>query len=554
MPPPMKPNPAGPGHATAGSVGTIWPLAVAIGLWAILTASSLALRPLLPVDETRYLAVAWEMWNQGNFLAPHLNGEPYGHKTPLLFWLMHVGWMLSGVGDLWPRLIAPLAGLACLFLTRALGRALWPERPDIGDLSPLLLLAIIIWPALTTPVMFDSLLAVFVLVGLLGAVGCARGGGWKAWILLGLGFGIGALAKGPAVLPHLLFVPLLGPLWADHDAWRHIAAWRRWWIRLGAAGLLGAIIAAAWVVPLLLDEGSHFATSLFRDQVGERVVDAEDHGRTLWWYVLVIPPALLPILLWPPIWRGRKSEGGDLGTRFCFVWFAGAALSLSLISGKQLHYLLPSLPALALLAASRISTMRHAGDQRSHTLPAALIAFFGLAIAAAPLLPLYGTAADTVADAATGWGAALAVAAIIAAVVKIGSWPQRVGTIAALSVLSIITAHLVVASVLATRFDLEPVALRLGAWEKEGKALANYGEYHGQFHFLGRLRRPMAIVGDGQISAWVAAHPDGIIVTYQQTVPEGAAPLLVHPFRGRLITVWSAEAVISDPRLVRRAP
>ena len=43
------------------------------------------LRPLLPVDETRYLTVAWEMWTSGSYIVPHLNGEPFSHKPPLLF-------------------------------------------------------------------------------------------------------------------------------------------------------------------------------------------------------------------------------------------------------------------------------------------------------------------------------------------------------------------------------------------------------------------------------------------------------------------------------------
>ena len=46
----------------------------------------------MPVDETRYLAVAWDMWREGNFLVPHLNGEPYSHKPPLLFWLIHLAY------------------------------------------------------------------------------------------------------------------------------------------------------------------------------------------------------------------------------------------------------------------------------------------------------------------------------------------------------------------------------------------------------------------------------------------------------------------------------
>ncbi|HSH29228.1 MAG TPA: hypothetical protein VK971_04905, partial [Thiohalobacter sp.] len=85
------------------------PDAVALpALVAALMAVVLWLRPLLPVDETRYVAVAWEMWLRGDFLVPHLNGQAYHHKPPLLFWLIQAGWTLFGVSDWWPRLVAPL--------------------------------------------------------------------------------------------------------------------------------------------------------------------------------------------------------------------------------------------------------------------------------------------------------------------------------------------------------------------------------------------------------------------------------------------------------------
>lgn len=38
------------------------------------------LRPLLPIDETRYLSVAWEMHLGGDFLVPHKNGAIYTDK------------------------------------------------------------------------------------------------------------------------------------------------------------------------------------------------------------------------------------------------------------------------------------------------------------------------------------------------------------------------------------------------------------------------------------------------------------------------------------------
>jgi len=82
--------------------------------------ASLLLRTPFPVDETRYLSVAWEMWHNGDFILPTLNGEPYSHKPPLLFWLMHAGWALFGVNDYSPRLISMIAGLASLPLVSAI--------------------------------------------------------------------------------------------------------------------------------------------------------------------------------------------------------------------------------------------------------------------------------------------------------------------------------------------------------------------------------------------------------------------------------------------------
>ena len=66
-------------------------LVVFLAAWAVLAVASIWLRPLWPVDETRYASVAWEMWLRGDFLVPYINGEPYSHKPPLLFWLIQLG-------------------------------------------------------------------------------------------------------------------------------------------------------------------------------------------------------------------------------------------------------------------------------------------------------------------------------------------------------------------------------------------------------------------------------------------------------------------------------
>ena len=78
------------------------------------------------------------MWNSGNLLVPHLNGDPYSHKPPLLFWLINLGWAVFGVNEWWPRLVAPLFGLASLFLTAGLARRLWPGEAECAA-APLIL-------------------------------------------------------------------------------------------------------------------------------------------------------------------------------------------------------------------------------------------------------------------------------------------------------------------------------------------------------------------------------------------------------------------------------
>jgi 4-amino-4-deoxy-L-arabinose transferase-like glycosyltransferase len=92
-------------------------LLLSLLLLAALTGVALLTRPLIPIDETRYVSAAWEMWLRGDFLVPFKNGEPYSHKPPFMFWMFHAGWALFGVNDWWPRLVLPLFSAGVLLLT-----------------------------------------------------------------------------------------------------------------------------------------------------------------------------------------------------------------------------------------------------------------------------------------------------------------------------------------------------------------------------------------------------------------------------------------------------
>src|SRR6186713_711146 len=94
--------------------GRLSPWMPVLAAWALLALLPLALRPLLPVDETRYATVGWEMWRRGDLLVPHLNGVPYSDKPPLLFWLIQAGWRIFGAVEAWPRLLPALFSLVNL--------------------------------------------------------------------------------------------------------------------------------------------------------------------------------------------------------------------------------------------------------------------------------------------------------------------------------------------------------------------------------------------------------------------------------------------------------
>ena len=128
-------------------------------LWLCLLLTALICRPPLPIDETRYLSVAWEMWQSDQFLVPHINGIPYSHKPPLLFWLIQAGWSIFGVNEWTARMTAPIFGLFAVLLTIRFSRMLWPKQRELHQNIPYLLLGVCFWALYGTLTMFDMLVA-----------------------------------------------------------------------------------------------------------------------------------------------------------------------------------------------------------------------------------------------------------------------------------------------------------------------------------------------------------------------------------------------------------
>ena len=322
-----------------------------VTIWFILIASAIYSRPLIPIDETRYLSVAWEMWSSNDFLVPHINGEPYSHKPPLLFWLIHLIWYVFGVSELYGRLVGPVFGLGAIMLTVRLAKILWPTEKDVRHAVPFVLLGTFVWNLYSSLTMFDTLLTFFILSGLLSILKASKSKSKWPWVGLSLSIGLGILAKGPIVFLYIVPPLVLVNLWCTNNTFS-----LKWWYGCSLLSLFAGVgIALCWAMPAAMAGGEEYKHAIFFSQTAGRMVKAFAHSRPFYWYFLLTPLLFMPWFFWLPLWRGQKTKSFDYATTFCICAILPALFLLSLVSGKQIHYMLPILPTCSLLIARAVT-------------------------------------------------------------------------------------------------------------------------------------------------------------------------------------------------------
>lgn len=510
--------------------------------WLALTAINLCFHRLIPLDETRYAAVAWDMWVRHDLLVPHLNGIPYHHKPPLLFWIDMLGWALFGVNEHWLLLVSPLCALASLYAVRYLACQLWPGNADAMRKAPWLLLGSLIWGAYLSGSMFDMLLGLCVLLAIIGLAKAAKTLHWRHWALYALGCGLGLLAKGPVVLMHILAPFLLGPLWSE-TAKRQRA---QWYLHGGAALSVGIAIGLAWAVPAVMNAGDGFGGTLLWHQTADRVVNSFAHRRPLWWYLMLAPVILFPWFFWPRFWQAlcRKELFNDPSARLCALWFGAGLIGFSAISGKQVHYLLPLMPALALLT-SRALTARAPADLRiGDFLPFIIICLFGLGLLVLPMLPglhIY----HWLHNRQPWWPLAIIATGIGGIVLKTKTRRLTPYSLSASVVMLLMTSIAGFFSSTGNAFHLNDAALQLQKYQQAGEPVAWVGKYDGQFLFLLRMKEPMPVIDRKDIAAWLHDHPTGHVVSISDSPNPNNKPLklrtdYLQPYREEWLLVQSS--------------
>ena len=451
------------------------------------------------------------MFSGGSQLVPHLNGAIYGHKPPLLFWLIEAAWLTAGVSEIAARLVGPTAALACVGLTALIARRLWPGDPGRAGRAALIAATSPVFLIYGSATMFDALLAATVLLAVIGLID----GDWR---VAGLGLGLGVLAKGPVALIHVLPLAASLPFWAPGGISARKAA------RVTALTLAaGSAVVALWLVPALIAGGAEYRAEILWRQSAGRVVSSFAHQRPIWFYL-----ALVPALAWPFGWRRVLPQPGRNAGRMLAIWMLVPLLLFSLISGKQTHYLMPELPAMALLLATAPAEGPATGwlHRMLPAVPLALVAGAVIAAAAGAFgqLPM------------PAWAVGAALAALAAGLAG-RLWLAPLSGRAAMGLALVIGLHLALAPVAFDRFDTRPIAALLAPHQQAGIAIIA-DRYHGQFNFTARLREPVTRLADaGALPDWAAAHPGGVVIAPADLpAPPSARLLGQHPLRS---DIWS---------------
>lgn len=273
------------------------------------------------------------MARSSDWITPRLDGEAWLEKPPLLYWMGGAGFALGLGPETAPRL--PLTLLSAGFLVwfgLFLRRWMTAEQ---GFLAACILATSAGWIAYSHVAVTDVPLSICFGAAMLLSLRWIEDGAARDALLAGVMFGLSILAK--ALVPVALAAPLV---------WFARKRWRQWPLVIGAA----LATAAPWYTAITMREGWAFIDELFVKHHFSRFVSEDlQHVQPFWFYVPALAGLLAP---WSPwLVRAPWREGK---WRYFVVWAAFGFLVLSGSANKLPGYVLPLLPALAVLVAAGI--------------------------------------------------------------------------------------------------------------------------------------------------------------------------------------------------------
>jgi 4-amino-4-deoxy-L-arabinose transferase-like glycosyltransferase len=478
---------------------------------------------LLGADEPRYAQVAREMLHRSDWVTPTLQGKSWLEKPVLYYWQAMLAFRASGVTDQAARLPAAFDAALLIATIYFFLRRFRPGTELDGALITASCAGII---GFAHAAATDMPLAATFAIALLA---------WYAWYESRLriylaGFyvflALGTLAKGP-VAPALSAVIIFLFVAIKRD-------WQLIWRTLWAPGIaLYLAVMLPWYVAVQVRNPEFFRVFILEHNLARFSQDVYHHRQPFWFYLPVFLLAMMPwtiILILAVVERVRliRSEGKDAISNpedswpvFLLIWMLVPVLFFSASQSKLPGYILPAVPAAALLAAQYLGARRgESGSIEDKRFSPLFAAAHGVLCGALIFSAL--SAASIATSHHLQWGNGTYRAAAIATVFALGIAAVLLSP-AGLRLLSRVTTFAVVVSVFLTiRFaapvvdatqSARPIAESIQAFSHDPAPIALYRvnraqEYGLEFY----LNRPAEPYEGGNIPA--AAH---VLVAAQNT-------------------------------------
>jgi len=373
---------------------------------------------LIEPDEGRNAEVGREMAATNNYVLPHLNGLPYLDKPVLFFAAVAASIEVFGVNEFAARLASLLLGLATAALTGWFAFRFWGRDAAVvaataTATAPLAL-------GLSRIVIMDTMLSFFVVLALVSFFFAVESrtatpseaptrSPWYVWTLIAwTAMGLGVLTKGPVAFA----VPLL--VAAPYAIWRRssLAVWHP----LGPVLMLAVALPWVWVVSREIPNFLHYV--VITETWARMTTDELRRTEPVWFFLPVLLAGTFP---WSIValsnFRSTSTAEESINRRlrlYLLLWVVVPLVFFSLSRGKQEQYMLPLVPAVALLVASRWN-----GRPKGVRAAGAMWGILGLAMLIVAALGVPGLDTDRVStevavQTAIGFGVAALVGAVVA--------------------------------------------------------------------------------------------------------------------------------------------
>jgi 4-amino-4-deoxy-L-arabinose transferase-like glycosyltransferase len=304
--------------------------------------------PLLGPDEPRYAEVAREMLLRGDYITPTLGGYTWFEKPSLLYWMMAASFKVFGVSEWAARLGPALCGLLTIVAIAFVGHEI--KRGLSTVVVTATCLGLIVFSRAASFDIVVTMTATWALACFLLRELTKRRGyliGFYSFV------GLSLLAKGlvGVVIPF----GVVGAYYLLRRAWPA----RSVWVSLIWGVPVALAVSAVWYGPVIAKHGWTFIDEFFVQHHFARYVSNKyHHPQPLYFYPVIILMLALP---WTPFlvealvktrsWVWRDPDSLSVVRIFSLAWLVFPIVFFSFSGSKLPGYILPALPAAALLIA-----------------------------------------------------------------------------------------------------------------------------------------------------------------------------------------------------------